>query len=53
MALFSDPFLLSAVAAGLAFLIALKVVAFVAVRKVLRAQPVSADRSEPSAGGDR
>lgn len=37
MALFSDPALMTAVAAGLAFLIALKVAAFLAVRKVMRA----------------
>lgn len=45
MALFSDPALMTAVAAGLAFLIALKVVAFIAVRKVMRA-PVKKDESE-------
>lgn len=45
MALFSDPALMTAVAAGLAFLVALKVAAFIAVRKVLRA-PARKDESD-------
>lgn len=38
-ALFQDPTLLAAVAAGLAFLIVLKVGAFIAVRRVLARPP--------------
>lgn len=36
MALFSDPVLLAAVGAGLVFLLALKVAAFLAVRRIMR-----------------
>lgn len=46
MALFSDPALMTAVAGGLAFLIALKVVAFIAVRKVMRGPVRKDDREE-------
>lgn len=37
--LMNDPVILSAVIAGVAFLIALKVAAFVLVRRVMRKQP--------------
>jgi hypothetical protein len=36
VALFSDPAILAAVIAGLVFLVALKVAAFIAVRRVMR-----------------
>lgn len=47
MALFSDPVLLAAVLAGVAFLIALKVVAFLAVRRVMRTPPADKNPSAP------
>jgi len=45
VALFNDPAILAAVIAGLVFLVALKVAAFIAVRRVMRpkAAPIKPD----------